>query len=424
MLDLKFVRENPQIIKKDLEKRNDARISWVDDILELDNRYRTLLQETQGLRKKRNELSEQINKIKKEKGEASDLLNEAKAIPAELERKEQEVEACLDAINMKLMRLPNILHDSVPVGKDDSENEVLEHIGEKPEFTFTPKDHETLARKWDLIDLERSAKIAGARFFALKGELVQLEQALILYALSFLEKKGFTQMSVPQMMNRKAYEGVTDLEDFETVMYNVQPDDLYLIATSEHPLTAMYMDEVLETTQLPIQLAGISTNYRREVGTHGKEDKGIWRVHQFNKVEQVIFCKPDQSWEWHERLLENAKEFFKSLGVHFRVVNICTGDIGTVAAKKYDLEAWIPSANKYKEIVSCSNCTAYQATRLKIRYRAQEGNHPLHTLNSTCVATTRALVAIIEQFQQSDGSILIPKPLQLYMGGKTRIGHI
>lgn len=424
MFDLKFVRENASLLKEDLKKRNDEKLPWIDDILELDKKYLDLLKKAQDLRAKRNEVSKKINEAKKNKQDATSFLEEAKSLPVQLEKIENEVEGILKSINIKLMRLPNILHKSVPVGKDDSENELVELVGEKPEFRFTPKDHETLLKKWDLLDLERPAKISGSRFYALKGELVELEQALIMYALSFMQERKFTPMTVPHMMSRKAYEGVTDLEDFETVMYSVQPDDLYLIATSEHPLTALFMDETFETTELPIKIAGISPAYRREVGTHGKDDKGIWRVHQFNKVEQLVVCKPSESWEWHEQLLKNSKEFFQSLGIHFRIVNICTGDIGSVAAKKYDLEAWIPSASKYKEIVSCSNCTSYQSSRLKIKYRTQEGNAFVHTLNSTCVATTRALVAIIEQFQQEDGSILIPKPLQKYMGGKTRIGFV
>jgi seryl-tRNA synthetase len=217
------------------------------------------------------------------------------------------------------------------------------------------------------------------------------------------------------MMNREAYEGVTDLADFETVMYGIEPDKFYLIATSEHPLTAMRMDEIIEPSELPIKLVGVSQCFRREVGAHGISDRGIWRVHQFTKIEQIIICNPEDSWSHHEDLLSNATELWDSLDLHYRVVNICTGDMGTVASKKYDLEAWLPGVEDYKEVVSCSNCTDYQANRLRMRYRTSEGNSAVHTLNSTAVATSRALVAILEQYQTEDGRIMIPKVLQPFM---------
>ena len=225
-------------------------------------------------------------------------------------------------------------------------------------------------------------------------------------------------MQPPLMMNREAYEGVTDLGDFETVMYGIEPDKYYLIATSEHPLTAMRMDEIIEPSELPIKLVGVSSCFRREVGAHGLSDRGIWRVHQFTKIEQIVICNPDDSWGHHEELLTNAVELWDSLGLHYRVVNICTGDMGTVASKKYDLEAWLPGANAYKEVVSCSNCTDYQANRLRMRYRTSEGNSAVHTLNSTAVATSRALVAIMEQYQNEDGTVRVPDVLVPHMGGQ------
>jgi seryl-tRNA synthetase len=242
-----------------------------------------------------------------------------------------------------------------------------------------------------------------------------MELALQQYAVDFLTGRGYTFVQPPVMMNRTAYEGVTDLGDFETVMYNVQPEGFYTIATSEHPLTAMFMDEVMEPSMLPLKMVGISPCFRREVGAHGQSDKGIWRVHQFTKIEQIIISKPEDSWNLHEELLTNCVELWDSLNLHYEVVNICTGDMGTVASKKYDLEAWLPGVGAYKEVVSCSNCTDYQANRLKMRYRTSEGNESVHTLNSTAVATSRALVAIIEQNQTEDGKVEIPKVLQPYM---------
>ena len=254
-----------------------------------------------------------------------------------------------------------------------------------------------------------------------QGDLARLEFALQQYAVDFLRQRDYTFVQPPVMMNRQAYEGVTDLGDFETVMYGIEPDKYYMIATSEHPLTAMYMDETIPEDQMPMRMVGVSQCFRREVGSHGQSDLGIWRVHQFTKIEQIIIAKPENSWALHEELLQNCTDLWNSLGIHYEVVNICTGDMGTVAAKKYDLEAWIPGANQYKEIVSCSNCTDYQANRLSIRY-GQPGhpNQPIvHTLNSTAVATSRALVAIMEQYQLEDGRVAIPEALQPFMGGQS-----
>jgi seryl-tRNA synthetase len=316
------------------------------------------------------------------------------------------------------MRVPNILHESVPVGEDDQKNTLHSLHGEKVELDFEPRTHNDLVEANGWVDLGRGAKVAGSRFYFLMGDLARLEMALQQYSANFLVERGYTLVQPPLMMNREAYEGVTDLADFETVMYGVEPDRFYLIATSEHPLTAMRMDEIIEPAELPVKQVGISQCFRREVGAHGLSDRGIWRVHQFTKIEQIIICKPEDSWQHHEELFENALELWDSLGLHYRVVNICTGDMGSIAAKKYDLEAWLPGVGEYKEVVSCSNCTDYQANRLRMRYRTTDGNAAVHTLNSTAVATSRALVAIIEQNQLGDGRVRVPEVLQAYMGGQ------
>ena len=248
--------------------------------------------------------------------------------------------------------------------------------------------------------------------------------ALQHYASDFLIDRAYTLVQPPLMMNRAAYEGVTDLSDFETVMYGIEPDGYHLIATSEHPLTAMRMGEIIEPSELPIRMVGTSPCFRREVGAHGLSDRGIWRVHQFTKVEQIVICRPEDSWAMHEELLSNAKDLWDSLGLHYRVVDICTGDMGTVASRKYDLEAWLPGADAFKEVVSCSNCTDYQANRLRMRYRTSKGNEAVHTLNSTAVATSRALVAIMEQYQTEDGGVAIPEALQPLMGSRTHLERI
>ena len=307
-------------------------------------------------------------------------------------------------------------HEDVPVGEDDQKNTLHSLHGEKPEFGFEPRNHNDLIDMNGWVDQARGAKVAGSRFYFMQGDLARLEMALQQYGADFLMDRGYTLVQPPLMMNREAYEGVTDLSDFETVMYGIDPDKYYLIATSEHPLTAMRMDEIIEPSELPIKIVGVSPCFRREVGAHGLSDRGIWRVHQFTKVEQIVICKPDDSWDHHEELLGNAIGLWDSLGLHYRVVNICTGDMGTVAAKKYDLEAWLPGAGAYKEVVSCSNCTDYQANRLRMRYRTSEGNSAVHTLNSTAIATSRTLVAIMEQCQNEDGSVSVPEVLRPYLG--------
>ncbi|MCK4433519.1 MAG: serine--tRNA ligase [Methanomicrobia archaeon] len=414
MLDINLIRNNPDLVLSDLKKRNDTeKLLWIDDILTLDKEWRTLKSKTDELRHRRNKVALEIGILKKEGKDASEKIKEAAEIPKKIEKMEKEMNAKREKIDYYLKRLPNILHDSVPVG---DENSPIKVVGEKPQFDFEPKSHIDLAENLDIGDFERAAKIAGARFFFLKGKLTVLDFALQYYAMEFMIKRGYEPIYPPYMMNRKAYEGVTDLRDFEDVMYKIEGEDLYLIATSEHPLTAMYLDEILNPKDLPKKCCGISACFRKEAGTHGRETKGFFRVHQFNKIEQIVICKPEESWEYHEELLKNATDLFETLELHFRVVNICTGDIGTVAAKKYDIETWMPVQNEYREVVSCSNCTDYQARRLNMRYRTKEGNKFVHTLNSTCIATTRALVAILENFQNADGSITIPKVLRKYTG--------
>lgn len=422
MLDIRLIRENPEIIKKDLEKRRrDDKLKELDEIIELDKIWRQSLQEVEKLKQLRNSLSKEVNNLKKSGKDATDVLNQVKEIPLKIKSCEDDVERIKTKINSMLMAMPNILHESVPVGADDSENKVEKLIGKKPVFDFTPISHVDLIENYGVADIERASKISGARWYFLLGDLAMLDFALQKYALDFMYKKGYTIVYPPFMMNKKAYEGVTDLKDFEEVMYKIEGEDLYMIATSEHPLTARFMDEVLDDKSLPQKYVGISACFRKEAGSHGKDTKGIFRVHQFNKIEQIIFCKPEESWALHEELIKNASDLFDSLGIHCRIVNVCTGDIGTVAAKKYDLEAWMPVQNTYREMVSCSNCTDYQARRLNIRYNSGDGNKQVHTLNSTAIATTRAMVAIIENFQDKEGNIHIPKVLHQYTNGVTII---
>ncbi|MBD3313475.1 serine--tRNA ligase [Candidatus Woesearchaeota archaeon] len=419
MLDINLIRENPEIVKADLKKRGDKEsLKKLKELIEKDKKWRQLKYDFQNIKSEKNSISKEISERKKQGKKADDLLKKLKDIPQKIEWFSAEIGKLKEDIDSILMDLPNILHESVPVGKDDTENELVRQWGKKPDFRFKPKSHVDLLEQLDIADTERAAKVAGSRFYYLKGDLVMLDFALQQFALDILRGKGFIPVYPPFMMNRKAYEGVTDLGDFQEVMYKIEDEDLYLIATSEHPLTAMHMDETIEPEDLPIKYAGLSACFRKEAGAHGKDQKGIFRVHQFTKVEQIIFSKPAESWKHHEELLKNAEEIFQKLGLPYRIVNICTGDIGTVAAKKYDLEVWMPVQDAYREAVSCSNCTDYQARRLNIREGKEGGEKEmLHTLNSTAVATGRTMVAIIENFQNQDGSINIPKVLQPYMNG-------
>jgi seryl-tRNA synthetase len=420
MLDIKLIRENPELVRENLKRRQDEeKLKLLDELLEVDKKWRSITAKINELRSRRNKLSLEISKLKKEGKSLTKTLEEAKNIPEQIKKLEAEEEKYREKVRNILMRLPNLLHESVPYGKDESENVEIRRWGSPPKFDFEPKDHLTIAKNLGLIDEERANKVAGTGFFYLKEELVLLDLAIQRFAIDFLRKKGYKLIEPPFMIRRKAYEGVTDLSDFELVTYKIEGEDWYLIATSEHPMAAMFMNEVLDKNQLPIKFVGVSPCFRKEIGTHGKYTKGLFRMHQFNKVEQFIFCLPEDSWHFHEELQRNSEELYQQLGLHYRVVNICTGDIGTVAAKKYDIEVWMADG-KFREVGSNSNCTDYQARRLNIRFREKPGKPPagfVHTLNNTALATSRTMIAILEQFQQKDGSVIIPKVLRPYMNG-------
>jgi seryl-tRNA synthetase len=424
VLDIKFIRENPDEIRENLKKRRDnEKLKDLERLIELDERVRKLKWESQKLRTQRNKLSREVGKLKKKGKNASEIIEKVNGINDSIEEIEKEAEVLEENLIQIQMRIPNILHESVPYGKDEEDNEVVSEWGGRPDPGFDVSSHVDLLETLDLADIPRAAKIAGSRFFFLKNELVFLDIAMQKLALEMLIDRGFSPIYPPFMMRRTPYEGVTDLADFGDVMYKIEGEDLYLIATSEHPIAAMYMDEIFEPTHLPIKFAGISTCFRKEAGTHGKDTKGVFRVHQFSKVEQFVFCHPDDSWKIHEELRENMEAYFRKLEVPYRIVNVCTGDIGIVASKKYDLEAWMPGQDRYRELGSCSNCTAYQATRLNIKHRIEKGSVEkdyLHTLNSTMVANPRAFVAILENFQEENGNVKIPKALHKYLPSNMR----
>ncbi|MFH8080623.1 MAG: serine--tRNA ligase [Candidatus Aenigmatarchaeota archaeon] len=421
MLDIKLVRENPEIVKNDLKKRQEMdKIKWVDELLECDKKRREIIAQVNELRKKRNDITEEIAKLKKQGKDINHLLKEAEEIPDKIKLLEEELSKYEEKVKWYLLRLPNILHESVPYGKDEKDNVVIRIWGKPPEFDFPPKNHLEILENLGLIDMERAAKVAGAGFYYLKEDLVLLDHAIQMFAINHLRKKGFKLVLPPYMMKKDAYLGATDLDAFHDMLYKIEDEDLYMIATAEHPLAAMFKDEVFSKKELPLKLVGVSPCFRKEIGSHGKYTKGLFRVHQFHKVEQFVFCLPEQSWQIHEELQQNSEELYQSLGIHYRVVNVCTGDIGNIAAKKYDTEFWMADG-QFREIGSNSNCTDYQARRLNIKYREKEGKPPIgfvHTLNNTALATSRTIIAIVEQFQQKDGSVIIPKPLRAYMDGK------
>ena len=419
MLDIKLIRESLEYVRSNLMKRGDSEnLSMLEELVETDSKWRENLTKLNELRHQKKLVTGEVATLKKTGKDASEKLEKAKAIDKEITEMEGEVASEDEKEHDLLMRLPNMLHESVPVGQGENDNQQVRTWGSIPMFNFPVKNHIDLALNLDIVDIERAGKVAGSRFHYLKREAVLLDMALMSFAMEEMVKKGYMPIEPPYLMRKEAYEGVTALGDFEDVLYKVENENLYLIATSEHPMAAMLQNEVLKEEDLPLKLAGISACFRKEAGAHGKDTRGIFRTHQFNKVEQFIFSTPEQSWKFHEELLQNAEGLIQKLGLPYRVVNVCTGDIGTVAAKKYDIEAWMPAQNAYREIVSCSDCTDYQARRLNIRYREKEGSPTkgfVHTLNSTALATGRTIVAILENYQQEDGSIIIPQALRKFM---------
>ncbi len=403
MLDIKYIRENPDKVKKGIESKQ-VKVD-VDRLLALDEQRRTLLQQKEQLKAEQNKLG------KDDREKAGQIKEQIKQIEPELKQTEEE-------FGRLMKQLPNLPLDDVLIGKDESDNKVLRQEGEKPKFDFEPKDYLTITEKLDLIDIKRAAKVAGTRFGYLKGEIVLMEFALVQFAFDRITKRGFVPILPPVMMNQKAMSAMGYLDRGADEVYHLEKDDLYLIGTSEQSIGAMHMDEVFREKDLPKRYLGFSTCFRREAGAYGKDTKGILRVHQFDKVEMFSFCRPEDSKQEHQLLLSLEEELMKELKIPYQVIDICSADLGDPAAKKWDIEAWMPGQNEYRETHSTSNCADYQARRLNTRYRAKDGKLDyLHTLNGTAAAIGRMLIAIIENYQQKDGTIRVPKVLRDYMGG-------
>ena len=419
MLDPKSIKENPESIRKMLKSRN-VEFDF-DGLVESDKLRRDLILQTDELRKKKNQVAQEISKKKKAGEDASEILENMKKVSEEL----SQLESSQEEIEKKYLKLaltiPNLIHESVPIGIDDSANKEIKRWGSIPEFNFKVNDHIDISENLGLVDLERAAKVAGARFYYLKNDLVRLNQSLIQYALEFLTTKDYSLIQPPYMINHQSMEGAVIADDFEEVIYKIENEDLYMIGTSEHAMAAMHSGEIIEGKDLPLRYAGVSPCFRKEAGAHGRDQKGIFRVHQFDKIEQFVFTRPEDSWKEHERMLAIAEEFYQNLEIPHRVMLLSSGDMGKISAKTYDIEAWMAGQNAYREIVSCSNCLDFQARRLKIRYREKtnEETKYIYTLNSTLVATSRILVSIMENFQTKDGHIEVPRVLRKYLSKDT-----
>ncbi|MBI2667350.1 serine--tRNA ligase [Candidatus Woesearchaeota archaeon] len=411
MLDINFIRENPNLIKESQKKRGFP-VEDIDKLIILDKEWRQFKEEVDKLRARRNKISEEINQAKKQGKNIAKLIGEAKEIPNRLEKKEKLMNETEEKRNFLLKEIPNLIDNSVPTGTADK-NKVLKIYRKPKKLKFEVKDHSDLLESLKLLDTKKASEVSGARFYYLKNDLVKLNQAIINFAIDFLKKKNFTLIQPPFMLRKEVLEGALPFGAFKEMIYKIEDEDLYLIGTAEHALNAYHSNEII-TIDKPVRYAGISPCFRKEAGSHGKDTKGIFRTHQFEKIEQFIFCKPKEAWKEFDLILKNSVDMFKKLEIPFRVVVLASQDTGRVPTKTIDLEGWFPSQNCYRELGSCSNCLDYQARRSNIKYRDKNELKFVYTLNNTAIATERMMVCIIENFQQKDGSIKIPKILWPY----------
>ncbi|MEK6939487.1 MAG: serine--tRNA ligase [Nanoarchaeota archaeon] len=423
MLDIKLVRENPTLVKAS-EKKRGRNPEIVDQVLKLDESWKKELKKVEELKHKRNVVSQEINQAKKNKKEkeAAKKIKEMKDVVEEIKEREYNADSLLQQRNDALNKIGNVLDKEVPTGKDENENKELRKWGKIAKPAFPLKDHIELGLALDLVDLDTAAAVSGARFYYLKNEAVLLDLALQRFAVDILLKHGFSMHWPPFMLNKAALEGGVNLIEFEDTIYKIEGEDLYLIGTSEHPLLALKKDKVLQEHELPDKIGGISTCFRKEAGAHGRDTKGIFRVHQFNKVEQIVICKPEESAKYFKEMQKISEDIFQQLEIPYRVVAVCSGDIGNKQSLQYDIEAWFPGQNEkkgtYREVTSCSNCLEYQAVTLNTKFATKTGERKyVHMLNNTAIATSRVIVAILENFQTKEGSVKIPKVLWPYMNG-------
>ena len=424
MLDIKIIRENRGLVKENLKKKfQDSKISLIDEVRGLDEEWRKLKTESDGLRAERNSISKQINEIRKAGNNTSDLLKKAKRIPEQIEEIEKKADILQEKINDITLQIPNIVSDNTPAGKDASQNIEIKKWGKVPSFKFEIKNHVQLAEALGIADFDASARVSGNGFYYLKGDFAMLNQALIRFAIDFMAKKGYEYIEPPLMLNKKAIYASMNKEAIAQSVYDIKDEDLHLIGTAEQALLAMHSEKTFQEAELPKKYFSYSMCFRKEVGSHGINEKGLWRTHQFNKVEQFIFCKPEESEKLYQELMKNSDEILKALGLPYRWLEICSGDLADWKYRSADFEVYRPTTKKYEELGSLSNCTDYQARKLGIKYFNKKGERVIvHTLNDTAIATSRMLVAILENYQQKDGTIKVPNALVKYMNGKKIIG--
>lgn len=427
MLDMKFVRENPDIVKENIKKKfQDYKLPLVNEVLMEDKELRQTQQHADDLRANRKKISKEIGKLmgQGKKEEAEEIKQQMAEIAHELTALEEKEIKLRESVTEKMMQIPNIIDDSVPIGKDDSENVELEKFGEPVVPDFEIPYHTEIMERLSGIDLDAARRVAGNGFYYLMGDVARLHSAILNYARDFMiDKKGFTYVIPPYMIRSSVVDGVMSFAEMEGMMYKIEGEDLYLIGTSEHSMIGKFKDTILEEKDLPYTYTSYSPCFRKEKGAHGIEERGVYRIHQFEKQEMIVVCKPEESMEWFKKLYMNTVEFFRTLDIPVRTLECCSGDLADLKCKSVDIEAWSPRQKKYFEVGSCSNLTDAQARRLKIRVKGENGEkYFAHTLNNTCVAPPRMLIAFLENNLQADGSILIPEVLQPYMGGKKKIG--
>ena len=427
MLDMKFVRENPDIVKENIKKKfQDYKLPLVNEVLMEDKELRQTQQHADDLRANRKKISKEIGKLmgQGKKEEAEEIKQQMAEIAHELTALEEKEIKLRESVTEKMMQIPNIIDDSVPIGKDDSENVELEKFGEPVVPDFEIPYHTEIMERLSGIDLDAARRVAGNGFYYLMGDIARLHSAILNCARDFMiDKKGFTYVIPPYMIRSSVVDGVMSFAEMEGMMYKIEGEDLYLIGTSEHSMIGKFKDTILEEKDLPYTYTSYSPCFRKEKGAHGIEERGVYRIHQFEKQEMIVVCKPEESMEWFKKLYMNTVEFFRTLDIPVRTLECCSGDLADLKCKSVDVEAWSPRQKKYFEVGSCSNLTDAQARRLKIRVKGENGEkYFAHTLNNTCVAPPRMLIAFLENNLQADGSILIPEVLQPYMGGKKKIG--
>jgi len=422
MLDIKFIRENPNLIKENIKKKfQNDKLPLVDKLLKLDKEWREVKVEADSLRSERNKISEEINQARKKKDDkkAKELIKRAQEIPARLKNIEEKEKSLEIEIRKIMFVLPNMISKETPAGKDASKNKEFYKSGKIPKFTFPIKTHVELAENLDIADFNASAKVAGAGFYYLKKELAILDQALIRFTIDFMKKKKYEYIEPPLMLNEKAIFASMDKKTIEQSVYSIKDEDLHLIGTAEQALLALHASQTIPESELPKKYFSYTMCFRKETGAHGINEKGLWRTHQFNKVEQFIFCKPENSIKLYDELLKNSMEILKALELPYRIIEICSGDLSDWKYRSADYEVYRPTTKEYGEVMSLSNCTDYQARKLDIKCSDKKGNkRVLHTLNNTALATSRIMVALLENNQQKDGSIKIPKALWKYTGFK------